>query len=591
MDRQQIETAFFDAQEQLDAAAAGDKKNAALKTLMQLADRCEEGVEAEAGTAPPPAKKRRKGKAGGGGGGGGSSAPPYSVLLSAIRNRVGEHYMDACMEASGQQELRGDDRDLAELFFEGAVEANPRNHPAHLSLISLQRDSGAFRTLAEIAARYEAAAAAADEVGGGGGGGSGEEWEATWVEGPNEGCRPVNAYQRALLYAQMRDGARLRATLARFDVGYLLSDEVWEVCGLAREAKAGSAAAGGALGKRGCVAKGGKVNLRRGVVPPVLRAQIRAAFSPASAYWKATGYSGRGYFSFFYNPAEKPRMAIEEAIQHVIRGSGLKAGAVKATEWWVHTRMGARDLGHQLHFDTEEKTLEAEGRIVHPLKSCVVYLTGGETGGLTLCIEQTIRTPTDAEVSAGVGGYAVQPATGATLYFDGSLLHGVLPSGAVGAAAEDAGTASTPPPQRLTLMVALWGHAAEEFAAPKEEGAEDGETYVGPQAPLPTGAGWLKPLQLRKAKGGEDKEKVEELDVYRVAKVWDVLKRGEVGGDGSEELMDVPRSIDQRYFVPHLDFEKALLEDHCGGDDEEEEEEEMEAEEGEEGMEEEEPER
>ena len=584
MDRHEIETAFFDAQEQLDAAA---DKNAALKTLMQLADRCEEGVEAEAGTAPPPAKKRRKGKAGAGGGGGSSSAPPYGVLLSAIRNRVGEHYMDACMELSGQQELSGDDRDLAELFFEGAVEANPRNHPAYLSLISLQRDSGAFRTLAEIAARYEAAAAA-DDAGGGGACGSGEEWEATWVEGPNEGCRPINAYQRALLYAQMRDGARLRATLARFDVGYLLSDEVWEVCGLAREAKAGGAASARALGKRGCVAKGKKVNLRRGVVPPALRAQIRAAFSPASAYWKATGYSGRGYFSFFYNPAEKPRMAIEEAIQHVIRGSGLKAGAVKATEWWVHTRMGTRDLGHQLHFDTEEKTLEAEGRIVHPLKSCVVYLTGGETGGLTLCIEQTIQAPTDAEVAAGVGGYAVQPATGATLYFDGSLLHGVLPSGAV-AAAEDAAAASTPPPpQRLTLMVALWGHAAEEFAAPKEGGAGGGgvgEAYIGPQAPLPTGSAWLKPLQLRKAKAGEEKEELEELDVYRVGKVWTVLKRGE-GGDGSEELMDVPRSIDQRYFVPHLDFEKALLEDHCGGDDEEEEEEEEE-----EGMEEEEPER
>ncbi len=45
---------------------------------------------------------------------------------------------------------------------------------------------------------------------------------------------------------------------------------------------------------------------------------------------------------------------------------GMAAGDIVGAEWWVHTRLIGRDVGHQLHYDTEEESIRRYGRVLHP---------------------------------------------------------------------------------------------------------------------------------------------------------------------------------------------------------------------------------
>ena len=38
---------------------------------------------------------------------------------------------------------------------------------------------------------------------------------------------------------------------------------------------------------------------------------------------------------------------------------GPRGDSVVAAEWWVHSRLAGRNVGHELHYDLEEKVLEA----------------------------------------------------------------------------------------------------------------------------------------------------------------------------------------------------------------------------------------
>eukprot|EP01061_Rhynchopus_euleeides_P038278 TRINITY_DN65739_c0_g1_i1.p1 TRINITY_DN65739_c0_g1~~TRINITY_DN65739_c0_g1_i1.p1 ORF type:complete len:572 (+),score=194.02 TRINITY_DN65739_c0_g1_i1:3-1718(+) len=484
--------------------------------------------------------------------------PPLHILLSAACNSIGEIFMDRALDSCGQRSLAGASRKHASDYFSRAIEAHPAHLTARMSLTSLQRDAGEFSSLESIAECYEEVVRLAtppgsqkpSEV-------ESADWRAVWVVGPNSGCTPIALYHLALLYAQMCRFPDLSRVLSHFDARYSLSKEVWSLsrhgCHRSQPESAAFLKSKRLPARRGSAT----VALKSGVLSPNLAAAIRQAFHPGSPYWKATGYSSRGYFSFFYDPACRPRILVEEAIQQVIAGSGLPEGSVKATEWWVHTRMGTRDLGHQLHFDTEEKTLEATGEFIHPLKSAVVYLSGNDTGGMTLCIDQTTSLKTDADVTNGVKGYGVFPSDGGVLYFNGDLLHGVLPAGIARGA-----------PQRLTLLVALWG--TSDFAPRKDPAS------IGPQTPLPLEEAWVKSMQA----GSLPKEpvpRVSSLPVYAVGSVWERLVRAE--GEGA---YPIPCSIDQRFFAASLDFKALTVRDHeakkgmQGGDADEEEEEEEE---------------
>ena len=61
--------------------------------------------------------------------------------------------------------------------------------------------------------------------------------------------------------------------------------------------------------------------------------------------------------------------------------SQLKPGhdPIVGFEWWVHTRSIQANLGHQLHFDTDEAFLTQEKEVTHPPVSSVLYLTGNNS--------------------------------------------------------------------------------------------------------------------------------------------------------------------------------------------------------------------
>ena len=125
-------------------------------------------------------------------------------------------------------------------------------------------------------------------------------------------------------------------------------------------------------------------------------------------------------------------------------------------EWWAHTRVSSRNLGHQLHFDTEEKTVERSGRIVHPLFSSVTYLCGERQGGPTLVLDQRVDDAKSGNVSV-----LVFPRDDSFMMFPGDRLHGVLPTTTTNNdrnRTKKRTKRAEETKQRTTLMVGFWAH-------------------------------------------------------------------------------------------------------------------------------------
>ena len=91
-------------------------------------------------------------------------------------------------------------------------------------------------------------------------------------------------------------------------------------------------------------------------------------------------------------------------------------------EWWVHTRPIHANLGHNLHFDTDESLLAQDKKITHPVLSSVLYLTGDETSGATVVFDQTPDSDKPAQHA-----WRCVPKDNSYMTFPGNLLHGVLP--------------------------------------------------------------------------------------------------------------------------------------------------------------------
>ena len=86
-------------------------------------------------------------------------------------------------------------------------------------------------------------------------------------------------------------------------------------------------------------------------------------------------------------------------------------------EWWAHCRPHCD--GHQLHFDSDN---EGKGEVRNPIVSSVIYLTSSGVGGPTLVTTQKLR-----DSSLPANGCLITPKENQIGFFDGSLLHGVIP--------------------------------------------------------------------------------------------------------------------------------------------------------------------
>eukprot|EP00966_Prymnesium_polylepis_P195818 4538561-Prymnesium_polylepis.1 len=168
------------------------------------------------------------------------------------------------------------------------------------------------------------------------------------------------------------------------------------------------------------------------LVPPPLLAALKCAFAPGAAFWAETDYSAGSYYSFYYDVADPPSNAVEQLARTLLPHTG-RAADVVGCSWWAHTKPHGSSLGHQLHFDTEERTLSATGEVLHPAVTTVTYLSegGGPTSvdfsSPTVVFDQRVSECTDGAAGARVANVA-HPIEDTTLFYPGDRLHCVCPA-------------------------------------------------------------------------------------------------------------------------------------------------------------------
>ena len=321
-----------------------------------------------------------------------------------------------------------------------------------------------------------------------------------------------------------------------------------------------------------------------GVLPPDLRRRMRDLFAPAAPYWSQSDYDNRGYYSYYVDldsrpsgPAsprvrDRPTNLIEDVIvshllplaERTLRESsegkkkeeegGRKRDRIVGAEWWAHTRPVGANLGHQLHFDTDEGLLGKEGRVTHPVVSSVLYLTGGSGGGgagPTVVFEQT---PDSEETAAGA--WISRPRDGAYMTFPGELLHGVLPCAGREGGENETDDADKKPAEekeeehRLTFMVGFWTRQVVDAT-------EDERELYSPCGPLPPATdehSWVVEARMGydKADGGtidsgEDDGAAADAEhepLEYASPAWE-----EIECDPVFPPLAIPGGLDHRFFV------------------------------------------
>ena len=325
---------------------------------------------------------------------------------------------------------------------------------------------------------------------------------------------------------------------------------------------------------------------RGGMLPPELYRRMCDLFAPGAAYWKESDYDNRGYYSYYLplndRVCKDPTNVVEDVIvRHLLpiversyrekevgssktsSSSSSSRPQIVGAEWWVHTRPLGANLGHQLHFDTDECLLNREGRVTHPSISSVMYLTGAgwdrrdagdpstaAAAGATVVFDQT---PESKEVAPGA--WVSHPRDNAFMIFPGNLLHGVLPciGGGGDDGDDDSGNDGEEGIHRLTLMVGFWMRDVTEGM-----GERDLYTTCGPMPPATSEHSWV--VQARRGYG-EDKSKLKNKDHQSSMRAdrrgesltYDVLPStspawDEFSNDGTSNLT-IPKGLDHRFFV------------------------------------------
>ena len=328
----------------------------------------------------------------------------------------------------------------------------------------------------------------------------------------------------------------------------------------------------------------------QGLLPEHLYQSIRETFSPDAVYWKESNYASRGYYSYFteFSAGKKPSNLIEDIIVNHLLPRACQvldesdASSICGFEWWVHTRPIQANLGHNLHFDTDESMLAQEGKVTHPILSSVLYLSGGgdnkNSAGTTIMFDQT---PDSQEVaqSAWLG----IPRDNSFLLFPGNFLHGVLPC--PGTVQKADGNDYSPskqqtktiqdwkePPQketehRLTFMVGFWTRNVPKTMKQRH--------LYGPCGPLPPANEentWVK--QISEGYGDDDdgkmmitaEKEMAGISLPQVSPAWELIGEQESWHkeNGHNNMLQIPPAIDHRFFVqnaPHC-FRESLFEDH-----------------------------
>ena len=155
---------------------------------------------------------------------------------------------------------------------------------------------------------------------------------------------------------------------------------------------------------------------------------------------------GDGYATNFWFALDAPpRNLVEEAIV-VLHGLARPGPRCIGAEWWLGRLRHGESL--ELHFDRDLALERTQGRIVHPLRSSVLYVNPFPSSP-TVVLDQVLGSDGRSLVPpCAKSGRSVRPAPNHYLVYPGQLLHGVV---AARGARRAAGL-------RLTLLVNYWAH-------------------------------------------------------------------------------------------------------------------------------------
>jgi hypothetical protein len=305
-------------------------------------------------------------------------------------------------------------------------------------------------------------------------------------------------------------------------------------------------------------------------LPAPLYDRLCKVLRPDASYWKESDYAHRGYYSYFFD-IDQPTNLIEDVIVHHLLPRALQVlndnddtSKIVGAEWWPHTRPIQANLGHQLHFDTDEALLAQEGKITHPILSSVLYLTGGSSSsskesspaGATIVLDQTPESSQVAQVA-----WRSIPRNNTFMVFPGNLLHGVLPC--PGSADDvtttetardtssfkwdDSVTTSEKINHRLTFMVGFWTRRVPDKMKERR--------LYGPCGPLPPANDehtWVKEIQNGYPEATADKSSVDKFETMPLPKVspaWESIGTKETEDEQVDPPLEIPKAIDHRFFV------------------------------------------
>ena len=428
-----------------------------------------------------------------------------------------------------------------------------------------------------------------------------DEWSSSRVE--------ATARFMAVMLCSLQnrhDDARTQLVQHFPQVTHRLHPTVWEEIGTNDQANSLSPSTSTASGDHLALYRGSSPNA--GVLPQNLYERLCHVFAPEASYWKESDYSNRGYYSYFMDHDANVKKSqasnlLHDVIlnymlplveQHSTKSRNTEAEEeIRGFEWWIHTRPIQANLGHNLHFDTDEALLAQEGNITHPRYSSVMYLTGGDGGGgATIVFDQI---PDSQEVSRHC--WKNQPEDNTLLIFPGNLLHGVLPCPGTGVATEKdtatpaafdmsklsgpsgSATSTNPhPPHRLTLLVGFWTRRVPDQMKERK--------LYGPCGPLPPKEdyAWVRqiyegyePNSTNATEISAPSENIVESPVPCITPAWECLhsSKAKTSTNSDEEDapgLEIPRAIDHRFFVRDapLCFRQSLFErdedDDCDDD-------------------------
>ena len=296
---------------------------------------------------------------------------------------------------------------------------------------------------------------------------------------------------------------------------------------------------------------------KEGVLPQEHYHRLCKLFAPNARYWDESDYNNRGYYSYYFDIKTKTRNVVEDAIiNHLLpvaertlqQEHESPSPKIVGAEWWVHTRPHSANLGHPLHFDTDEWLLNSKHEVSHPIVSSVLYLTGGGTGaGSTIVFDQA---PDAKENATQV--WLSEPKNNHFMNFPGNLLHGVLPC--VGGSSSD----SESDKNRLTLMVGFWTRDVRK-------GMKNRKLYspCGPLPPATEEHSWVLEALQKKVKQAPGNE-VESTTLKGAFPAWERIDYSDCIQDSAP--FDVPTNLDHQYFVsnaPHCFATRLFSKDNC----------------------------